>query len=225
MILVLIVKSELLTTPYFIKLIMAYNDFTLKQLQKQFDLKIEDQVDLFTNINPVTPTQLLQTIIEENLPLAIAISTEKARSELLIMPILLEVRRQLNQSISLFSGTEFNVDSSQGLNGYCDYILTLSRQQITINSPIITIIEAKNENIKSGLGQCASAMIAAQLFNQQENNLISILYGAVTTGTDWKFLKLEENCLQIDRLDYYINDLNKIIGIFIHAIKSFSLAE
>jgi hypothetical protein len=92
---------------------MADNDFTLKQLQKQFNLKIEDQVDLFTDINAVTPTNLLQTIIAENLPLAIAISTEKARSELLIMPILLEVRRQLNQTISLFSGTEFNVDSSQ----------------------------------------------------------------------------------------------------------------
>ncbi|VXD24364.1 conserved hypothetical protein [Planktothrix serta PCC 8927] len=204
---------------------MAYNDFTLKQLQKQFNLKIEDQVDLFTNINPVSPTKLLQTIIEENLPLAIAISTEKARSELLIMPILLEVRRQLNKTISLFSGTEFNVDPSQGLNGYCDFILTLSPQQITINSPIITIIEAKNENIKSGLGQCASAMIAAQLFNQQENNLIPTLYGSVTTGTDWKFLTLEENRLKIDRLDYYINDLNKIIGILIHAIKSSSLAE
>lgn len=204
---------------------MAYNDFTLKQLQKQFNLQIEDQVDLFTDINAVSPTQLLQTILEENLPLAIAISTEKARSELLIMPILLEVRRQLNQTISLFSGTEFNVDPSQGLNGYCDFILTLSPLQLTINSPIITIIEAKNENIKSGLAQCASSMIAAQLFNQQENNFIPTLYGTVTTGTDWKFLTLEENRLKIDRLDYYINDLNKILGIFIHAIKSSSLAE
>ncbi len=204
---------------------MAYNDFTLKQLQKQFNLKIEDQVDLFTDINAVTPTNLLQTIIAENLPLAIAISTEKARSELLIMPILLEVRRQLNQTISLFSGTEFNVDSSQGLNGYCDFILTLSPQQITINAPIITIIEAKNDNIKSGLAQCASAMIAAQILNQQDNNSIKTIYGSVTTGTDWKFLKLEENCLKIDRLDYYINDLNKILGIFIHAIKTSTLAE
>lgn len=204
---------------------MAYNDFTLKQLQKSFNLKIEDQVDLFTDISSVTPTELLITTIQENLPLAIAISTEKARSELLIMPILLEVRRQLNQKISLFSGTEFNVDATQGLNGYCDFILSLSPQQITVNAPVLTIIEAKNENIKSGLGQCASTMIAAQIFNQQENNSIQTLYGAVTTGTDWKFLKLEESCLKIDRLDYYINDLNKILGIFIQAIQTAIISQ
>lgn len=204
---------------------MAYNDFTLKQLQKSFNLKIEDQVDLFTDISSVTPTELLTTTIQENLPLAIAISTEKARSELLIMPILLEVRRQLNQKISLFSGTEFNVDATQGLNGYCDFILSLSPQQITVNAPVLTIIEAKNENIKSGLGQCASTMIAAQIFNQEENNSIQTLYGAVTTGTDWKFLKLEETCLKIDRLDYYINDLNKILGIFIHAIQTAIISQ
>lgn len=204
---------------------MAYNDFTLKELQKKFNLKIEDQVDLFTDIIPVTPTELLKTIIQENLPLAIAISTEKARSELLIMPILLEVRRQLNQTISLFSGTEFNVDGTQGLNGYCDFILSLSPQQITVNAPVLTIIEAKNENIKSGLGQCASTMIAAQIFNQQENNSIQTLYGAVTTGTDWKFLKLEDNCLKIDRLDYYINDLNKILGIFIDAMQTAIISQ
>lgn len=73
---------------------------------------------------------------------------------MIISPVLLEVRRQAHGRISLFSGTEFNVDDEKGLVGYCDYILSRSREQLTINAPIILITEAKNENIKAGLGQC-----------------------------------------------------------------------
>lgn len=85
---------------------------------------------------------------------------------MIITPILLEVRRRANYPISLFSGTDFNVDIEKGLNGYCDFIISRSKEQLTINLPVVVIIEAKNENIKAVLGQCAAAMLAAQLFNQ-----------------------------------------------------------
>ncbi|MFM8005054.1 MAG: hypothetical protein ACKO86_08930, partial [Dolichospermum sp.] len=91
---------------------------------------------------------------------------EKARSEMIITPILLEVRRKANYQISLFSGTDFNVDIERGLNGYCDFVISRSKEQLTINAPVLIIVEAKNENIKGGLGQCAAAMLAAQLFNE-----------------------------------------------------------
>jgi hypothetical protein len=76
------------------------------------------------------------------------------------------------------------------------------------------IVEAKNENIKGGLGQCVAEMIAAQLFNEREGNAIDTIYGAVTTGEIWKFLKLVGAVASIDLSDYYIvRDVPKILGI------------
>ncbi|WP_448274664.1 hypothetical protein [Nostoc sp. DSM 114160] len=112
---------------------------------------------------------------------------------MIITPILLEIRRRASYPISLFSGTYFNVDAEKGVNGYCDSIVTRSKEQLTINVPVVIIIEAKNENIKGGLGRCAAAMLAALLFNQQEGNEIRKIDGALTKGDIWKFLKLEEN--------------------------------
>jgi hypothetical protein len=86
------------------------------------------------------------------------------------------------------------------------------------NSHSLAIVEAKNENLKGGLGQCIAEMVAAQLFNQQEGNEISIIYGAVTTGTVWQFLKLENKVVAIDLTEYFIRDIQKIIGILIKAM-------
>jgi hypothetical protein len=195
---------------------VAYSDFTLRQLKKQFALEIDEQLDLFATITAVPLSDLLTTTLKENVPLAIAVNTEKARSELIITPMLLEVRRESPIAISFFSGTEFNVDSEQNLTGYCDYILSRSKEQLLINAPIATIVEAKNENIKAGLGQCVAEMYAAQLFNRQEENQIETIYGAVTTGEIWKFLKLHGSVASIDLSDYYIRDSDRILGILMH---------
>ncbi|PON18995.1 hypothetical protein C2W62_05075 [Candidatus Entotheonella serta] len=76
------------------------------------------------------------------------------------------------------------------------------------------IVEAKNENIKDGLGQCIAAMVAAKVFNEREGNDIDTLYGVVTTGELWKFLKFAGQTAAIDLRDYYIaRDVDKIFGI------------
>ena len=100
-----------------------------------------------------------------------AINTEKARSELLFAPILLEVRRHLQYQISLFSGVDFNVAPEKGLAGFCDFILSRSTERYFIVSPVVTIVEAKNENIKSGLRQCVAEMMVAQIANLSSANL------------------------------------------------------
>jgi hypothetical protein len=82
----------------------------------------------------------------------------------------------------------------------------------------VIIVEAKNENIKDGLGECAAAMLAAQLFNQQEENEIKTIYGAITTGDIWKFMKLENSDLFIDLNNYYIQEIGKILGILYQGI-------
>jgi len=193
---------------------MAYSDFTtLTKVREAFGLTIEESIDLFTDIPEALPSSYLQTTLNENIFLATAINTEKARSELIIAPVLLEVRRMLNFQIGFFSGSEFNVDLPAGLSGYCDYILTASKESYEIRTPVVTLAEAKNESIKSGLGQCIAEMVAAQLFNQRNGEEIESIYGAVTTGTDWKFLKLTDKTVWIDKRDYFINEVSQILGI------------
>ncbi|EFA72492.1 hypothetical protein CRD_00668 [Raphidiopsis brookii D9] len=203
---------------------MAYSDFTLTQFRNKFHIKIDENPDLFASIEPLDASDKLTSTLGETMEMALAINTEKARSEMIITPILLEIRRRANYQISLFSGTDFNVDIEKGLNGYCDFIISRSKEQLIVNAPIVIIVEAKNENIKSGLGQCAATMLAAQLFNQQQSNEltceIKTIYGAVTTGDIWKFLKLMEGEILIDLNNYYIKELNKILAILYQAVTS-----
>jgi len=177
---------------------IAYSDLTLSKFKNNFDIYVEEADDLFADVEPLEPSDKLKSDLKETTELALAINTEKARSEMIITPILLEIRRRANYQISLFSGTNFDVDIEQGLNGYCDFIISRSKEQLLINAPVIIIIEAKNENIKNGLGQCAGAMLAAKIFNnQQQNTDIQTIYGAVTTGDIWKFMKLQNSNLFI----------------------------
>lgn len=90
---------------------MAYSDFkTLSQVTSSFNLTLNETSHLFTNINPIPASDILQENLRDWVPLANAIHTEKARSELIITPILLEVRRLFLGKIGFFSGIEFTVD-------------------------------------------------------------------------------------------------------------------
>lgn len=200
---------------------MAYSNFTLAKVKEDFGLTVDETQNLFAEIEGVKPSDILRVTLQEYIPLATAIGTEKARSEFLIAPILTEVRRQLNYQISLFSGTDFNVDIEKGLIGYCDFLLSASREQFFISAPVITIVEAKNENIIGGLGQCVAEMVAAQIFNQRQEINIPVIYGIVTSGTNWRFLRLKENNVYIDLMEYYINQVDLILAIILNPIKSY----
>ncbi len=198
---------------------MAYNNFTLSKVKKDFDLVTVESENLFKDVGSIEPTALLIELLEEYLPLARAISTEKAKSELLVIPILVEIRKILFRKISLFSGSLFNVDISLGLTGYVDFLITLSEEMYAISSPVVTLVEAKNDLITSGIGQCIAEMVAAQIFNKKQDNHLSTIYGVVTTGTSWLFLKLEEKTVYIDNQEYYIDNLGKIMGILVNCLE------
>jgi hypothetical protein len=199
---------------------MVYSEFTLAKVRQDFNLTLQEGHNLFATVAAVAPSNLLTAILDEYLPLAIAINSEKARSEFIIAPVLGEVRRLSSYQVSLFSGKEFNIDKDKGLTGFCDFILSCSPEQLYITSPVIEITEAKNEDIISGLGQCIASMVAAQLFNQQSGNNIDVIYGAVTTGTAWRFLTLKDQVVSIDAIEYYIKEVDKILGILIQPIRA-----
>ncbi|MEG4571271.1 hypothetical protein QUA56_00875 [Microcoleus sp. N3A4] len=192
---------------------MPYSDFSLEKVKRTFELTTSETVDLFGDVPDLECSALLREILRYNVPLALASNSEKARSEMIISPILIDLRRQLKEGINLFSGIEFDVDSERGLNGICDFIISNSPEILFVSAPVITLVEAKKENITAGLGQCVAEMLAARIFNERTGNEVSTIYGAVTTGSIWKFMKLEGSVISIDLTEYYLKDVNKILGI------------
>lgn len=203
---------------------MAYSDFkTVSQVKTSFDLSI-NQVNLFSEIESAPPSEYLKMTLKRNLKVAFDNDTEKARSELIIAPLLIEVREIFNGKVSLFYGRDFNVDATMGLNGFCDYILSASEFTLEIEAPVVTIVEAKNESTNVGLGQCIAEMVAAQRFNQARDRILANIYGAVTTGRLWRFLKLSDRTVSIDNEELVIEDaedlnISKILAILTEPIK------
>lgn len=197
---------------------MVYSTFSFDQLKDEFSLTIQEKVGLFAPIQAIQPPEELVTTLADNVPLALAVNTEKAKSELIISPILVEIRKKVHKQISLFSGIELNVEEEKGLRGICDFIISLSPEQFFLEAPLVTIVEAKKDNVTEGLPQCIAEMKAAQLFNDRRKNIIPILYGVVTTGNLWKFLKLDGQQVSIDLDEYHIKELNKIIGILLSMV-------
>ena len=197
---------------------MPYSSFTLDDVEDKLGLTVKVTPSIFGTIEPKEIPELLAEILHNNVPLALSISTEKARSELIVSPFLVEVRKEFNQQISLFSGTEFNVDFEKGLNGVCDFLISQSEQQLKINAPIIALVEAKNDNLKSGLAQCIAEMAAAQIFNYREKNPIKRIFGVITTGSSWNFLYLEGDTVIVDAIEYAIENPNRIFGILLSMV-------
>jgi hypothetical protein len=193
---------------------MSYSEFkTIEQAVSIFGLTVEEVSHLFSYIKPIYPSAKLKETLDETLELATSISTEKARSELIITPILLELRRNFNNKIGYFSGNTFNIDELKGLTGACDFLLSASSNQSLVTAPVLTLVEAKDNDIRIGLGQCIAQMVAAQIFNIRKGVEQQIVYGAVSTGTNWKFMMLEEHLVKIDLTEYFITQLNQILGI------------
>ncbi|MEI6327854.1 MAG: hypothetical protein WCP16_01390 [Pseudanabaena sp. ELA645] len=195
---------------------MSYSSFTLRKAKEELNLNFVEGVKFLPDLNHIhpiiTPSHNLTEFLLESIPLAIAMGSEKARSELIISPILFELRKQLNRKISFFSGEEFNVDESIGLNGVCDFLISRSTEQLFVESPVVAIVEAKKDDLKSGLGQCIAEMVAAQRFNWHRENAIDIIYGCVTSGNRWIFLELKDQTLTIDLEEYVVPPVDWLLN-------------
>lgn len=191
---------------------MSYSQFTLSSVKRDFKLQTRESRDIFADIPSAGISDWLKQTYDYGLDVALASDSEKARSEMIIAPMLLELKKQASD-INLFSGVDFNVDESLGLNGVCDFLITASRETLAVESPVLVVVEAKKENITGGLGRCIASMYASQLFNERDEFSLSAIYGVVTTGSVWKFLKLANLEVMIDTAEYFINDPGKILGI------------
>jgi hypothetical protein len=189
---------------------MAYSDFTLTKLKKQFGLE-QKRAKIFNDITEVKPSERLALDIEEGLQMPK--NTEKARSENLVSPVLKETFRSNKHKLTLFPGYGLNVDSEQGLNGNCDCIIAGRADIMELTNPIICLVEAKNGVIEDGYGQCGAEMYAARLYNEDLGTPIKEMFGIVTNGEEWQFMMLKEQMIYFESKTVSLDRLPRILGI------------
>jgi hypothetical protein len=195
---------------------MSYSQFTtIAKVRDAFGLKIIEGRAFWGELPLVQPSTGLLDYLQETLPIVATSGSEKARSEGIIYPVLLEARRLLDRQVSLFSGEDFTVDESQGLNGVCDFLMTRSTEVLEIEAPAIVIIEAKKTDLKSGFGQCIAEMVAAQRFNQAQGKPIETIYGIISNGLQWQFLKIEGTVVSIDLAVYALPPVDRVLGAIV----------
>jgi hypothetical protein len=197
---------------------MGYSNFKkIRQVKNKFGTNFVS-INVFeaAKIEPIQPSEWLT--ISLNRAYASPPTNEKSKSERLVTPILLEVLEQYREEITFFSGEEVNINADDDLAGPCDFFFALTPPSLLLEAPIISIVEAKDEDLDWGIAQCSAQLYAAYLFNQQEGKNIPILYGCATTGTEWIFLKFENNTFYIDKKPQ--TELSQILGIW-HWIMQF----
>ena len=83
---------------------------------------------------------------------------------------------------------------------------------LALTSPVCVLVEANNENIVGGIPKCLAEMVAVQRFNQQQQAADAAIHGVVTTGIQWRFLKLDGTNASVDTVEYPIQTPRKIFG-------------
>lgn len=190
---------------------MSYTDFDIPRVRKDLHLEVVVQ-KIDWQLNPVAPSDWLLKSLEKGEKNAFV--SEKARSEFIVTPILLAAQEISNYKVQIFSGQILNVEPSIGLTGECDFILSKTEPTPALKSPIVSLVEAKKNDIELGLGQCIAQMFAAAIFNRQSGDSFQIVFGCVTTGETWQFLKLEESLAIVDSERFYLSEVEKILGVF-----------
>lgn len=189
---------------------MAYSDFTIERLEREFSLNIGEG-QLFDLNRTIEPSEWLQKTLEKAERLGY--SSEKERSERIVSPILTELSEINKNRFFIFSGRNLDASPDVGLAGECDFILALSPTRFLLKSPIFSIVEAKKEAIDKGLEQCLAQLVGAQLMNEKQGKPMKYLFGCSTSGDVWKFVKLTEQRVIFDIDEYYLNEPEKILGI------------
>jgi hypothetical protein len=201
---------------------MPYSQFnTLHAVRKQLGLRTKFR-SLFADFEEIVPSAWLLETLTRHTKRRTAFFNEKSRSEAIVFPILSELQNRHDFRFSLYSGANIDADKDKGLNGECDFVLSQSEQSFELERPVFCIVEAKDNDLDLGIPQCIAQLYGARVFNEKLDGFIQpVLYGGVTTGTDWTFLQLIDGEVIIDNDFYHLNELPKLLGVLNHIITQF----
>ena len=197
---------------------MAFRDFDFPDVQHALGLTLAE-ADLFGGVAAVDlPADFIKWM-RGGIDLALAVNTEKARSEFIIALILFELRQLSAVGFGLFSGIEFDVDSARAQR-----ILRFHLDQVPLavgaDVPVVAIVEAKNDNLRTGLGQCIAAVVAAREFNTKSAAQVPVVHGAVTTGKRMEVSAARRSGFDSRCGEYFVTELARIMGILMHILKA-----
>jgi len=188
-----------------------FTDFTFQQVLDNFELE-SHRVELFA----ATETQEANEWLERAIKIAKnkVLRSEKERSESIIAPILTDLEARHDFNFRIFSGEFIDIDADKGLKGEFDFAFVNDTEATELVAPIFTLVEAKQGDITKHWGQIAAQMVGAREENKNRNEDIKAIFGCITSGELWRFMKLENDCIYIDERTYYLNELEKILGVF-----------
>lgn len=187
----------------------SYSKFKFEDLV-EMGVTVDGGDIFFKEITPVKPGIQLLNILELNQQFPLG--TEKARSEMLVFPILASLKL-LNNEFTIFSGYQFDVDKARGLKGHCDFLLAKSPSSRFIKAPVIAVVEAKNDNVDEGVPQCVAEMMAAKIFNERRGEPEKAIHGIVTSGMEWLFLRLDDgNRVTSHNERFGLSNLEELLG-------------
>ncbi len=132
----------------------------------------------------------------------VSLTSETAKREVLIAPILLELLDHLDLKIDI----EYPVYVNERLKGNVDYLVR-SQQEFVV-------VEAKKADMERGFTQLAVELIA---MDQRDDVIQDLLYGAITVGDLWRFgvLQRRQKAIYKDidsfRVPLDLEDLFKIL--------------
>jgi hypothetical protein len=190
---------------------MVYSDFTLNKIREKFGIE-NRRTKILNDFVPVAANAVLKEALAETEELPIR--SEKAKSEWIVVPVLKELRKRNNKYFTIYSGDNLMADEKRGLKGECDFILAKDIGTFDLNFPIIQIVEAKKNDVELGVPQCAAQLIGTRIYNQKKGVELKVIHGCVTTGNEWLFMMLENDCIKINNKLYYLNEIENVLGIF-----------
>jgi hypothetical protein len=197
--------------------LIAYSDFRYPDVLATFGLTLDTSPDLFAGVPPVAPGPVLAAALPVGLRLGPSAHTESSRATWMVGPLLSDFWWRYQGRITLISGAEFPADPDAGLSGYVDFVIGKAPQQPRVVAPVVLIFEAKRDSIPDGLGQCIAGLVGAQRFNRRDG-IEGQVFGAVTTGSQWKFLRLDGAVVTADLMEYPLAQADKLLGILTHIV-------
>jgi len=184
----------------------SFSQVTMSDLSKEFGITIEGK-SFLPSIQPIDTPSWLSHIIERNTQKLATMRSEKSISEALIAPVLMAVQELFEDKITIFSGEPL---ISEQISGVCDFIISKTPRALEPQGNYCILVEAKKQDLLSGIAQCVAEMHVAQSINGDNK----IVYGCVSTGLEWLFISLENNRALTDTKIFALNEINKILGVF-----------
>jgi hypothetical protein len=187
---------------------MAFSDYkSLAQVQEEFQIRYQE-ADFVDQLWVELPT-LFCVEFDFNLTTMDAFSSEAARCELVIFPVLREIYKRYCAESALWVQKAFSIDAQ--LSGTPDYMLSRKSElgKNVLGVPLLLLVEAKRNDFEQGWGQCLAELIAADRLNQHSRPV----YGIVTDGKLWEFGRLEHQVFTKNLASYTITDLDALFCI------------